>query len=294
MTILACNENGCRSERAPGRASGVAAKRRMRGRLGALALAAVVLAAWSGGSPARAGAAAASGVAGITKPGSLTPLDSGGSETVYGVALPSGASCPGDTAHQGYHVFSYLVRKGVSPASVNFKRGRENGGFGYIAFGQLYDAINTAEGTGEIVSLPPQFTWVRLTPAILFPKGQKSATWEGGIACANTDGVVTNYWNSQIVFTASASDPHGFTWRVVAQPALGPSHKWLWIGVVLIVLSVALATLAVFLSRRRDRSLGGPPPSADDPTPSPDGSSPSPGSSAASDRGAPEPSVAGR
>jgi hypothetical protein len=259
-----------------------------------LALAPVVLVAWLWAVPATAGADAVAGSAAITQEGSLTPLNSGGSETLYTVALPSGASCPGDTAHQGYHVFSYLVPKGVSPASVNFKRGTADKGYGYISYGRYYGAINTAENTGQVAELPSQFTWTRLTPKELFPSGQKSATWEGGIACANTDGVVTNYWNSQIVFTASTSDPHGFTWRVVAQPAIGSSHKWLWLGVVLIVLSVALAALAVFLSRRRDQSMGGTPPSADGPSPASDGTPPSAGEPDAAGQDAPEPSVAGR
>jgi hypothetical protein len=260
---------------------------------GALALVPVLLVAWLSAVPATAGASVVAGTEEITQPGSLTPLDSGGSETLYGVVLPSGAGCPGDTAHHGYHIFSYLVPKDVSPAAVNFKRGRADKGFGYIAYGMYYGAINTALGTGLVAGLPPDFTWARLTPKDLFPQGQKSATWEGGIACANTDGAVTNYWNSQIVFTASTSDPRGFTWRVVAQPALGQSHKWVWIGVALIVLSVLLAALAVFLIRRRDQLSGGPS-ASDGKTPNPDGTPSPAGESDAAGHGAPEPSVAGR
>ena len=259
---------------------------------GALALVPVLLVAWLSAVPTTAGASVVAGTEEITQPGSLTPLGSGGLETLYGVVLPSGAGCPGDTAHHGYHIFSYLVPKDVSPAAVNFKRGRADKGFGYIAYGMYYGAINTALGTGLVAGLPPDFTWARLTPKDLFPQGQKSATWEGGIACANSDGVVTNYWNSQIVFTASTSDPRGFTWRVVAQPALGPSHKWVWIGAALIVLSVLLAALAVFLSRRRDQSSYGPS-ASDGKTANPDGApSPAGGSDAAGH--SPEPSVAGR
>ncbi len=250
-------------------------------RTGMVALVPVVLIAWLLAAPAIAGAGAVAGSEAITRPGQLTPLDSGGSGTLYGVVLPSGASCPGDTAHQGYHVFSYLVPKVVSPASIDFKTGFANKGFGYIAYGSYYGAINTVEGSGQIVGLPLNFTWSRLTVKELFPKGQKSSTWEGGIACADTHGVVTDYWNSQIVFTASASDPRGFTWRVVAQPALGPSHKWLWLGVALIVLSIGLAAFAVFLSRRRDLPSSG--------TQSSSGPMPTP-----VDRHTPEPSVAGR
>ena len=88
----------------------------------------------------------------------------------------------------GYHVFSYLVPEGVSPGSVNFKTGHASKWFGYIAYGAYYGAVNTAESTGQIVALPSQFTWTRLTPKDLFPNGEKSATWEGGIACADTHG----------------------------------------------------------------------------------------------------------
>jgi hypothetical protein len=232
----------------------------------ALLLVPVLLGAWLSAVPATAGATVIAGTEEITQPGSLTPLDSGGSETLYGVVLPSGAGCPGDTAHEGYHIFSYLVPKGVSPASVSFKRGRADKGFGYIAYGMYYGAINTALGSGLVAGLPPDFT----------------------------DGVVTNYWNSEIVFTASTSDPRGFTWRVVAQPTLGASHRWLWIGVALIVLSVLLAALAVFLSRRRDESSGGPSPSSDGTTPPPDGTPSSSDESDTAGHDAPEPSVAGR
>jgi len=258
-------------------------------------------------SPGTASAGAVAGTAAITRPGTLTALNSGGSETTYGVQLPAGASCSGDTAHQGYRVDSYLVPKGVSPASVNFKTGVPTKWYGYIAYGEYFGAINTAQGSGLIVGLAPQFTWTRLTTKELFPHGQKSSTWEGGIACATVDGVVTNYWNSPIVFTATASDPHGFTWRVVAQPSLAPSHSYMWIGIGLILLSILLATLAVFLSQRRSKpSSSGPAPGGS----SPPGGPPTTGGPAtpaeavadgdvvttgvAAGQDAPEPSVAGR
>jgi hypothetical protein len=208
-----------------------------------------------------AGAAPAAGTESITQPGELTPLHSGGSGMLYGIALPNGATCPGDTAHQGYHVFSYLVRDDVSIGSISFKTGLPSTGLGFFSYGRYFGAVNTAEGTGAVVEIPLDFTWTRLTTKELFPNGEKSSTWNGGIACANTDGVLTNYWNSQIVFTASSSDPRGFTWRVVSDPSLSPSHKWLWLGVVLIILSIGLATLAVFLSRRNSPRSG---PSSDE------------------------------
>jgi hypothetical protein len=200
-------------------------------------------------APSTANAVATAGTEVITHPGQLAPLSSGGSATPYGVLLPSGASCPGDTAHQSYHVFSYLVPTGVAPTAVSFKTGLPSKYFGYIAEGAYFGAVNTAEGTGQIVGLPSSFTWSRLTPQDLFANGAKTATWEGGIACADTHGVVTNYWNSDIVFAADAADPGGFTWKVTAPPA-SSSSIGLWVGVALIGVAIVFGTAALVLRRR--------------------------------------------
>ena len=197
-----------------------------------------------------AAAAATAGTAQITVPGSSTPLRSGGSETPYGVALPQGAGCPGDTAHKGYHVFSYLVPKDVSPTAVSFKTGVPSRWFGYIAEGAYYGAINTAENTGQIVELPSEFTWSRLTPHDLFDHGQATATWEGGIACANVEGVVTNYWNTEVVFRAAGADPGGFTWSMVTPPPA--TGGWgVALGIALLLVALVLVGIAIGLRRHR-------------------------------------------
>ena len=200
-------------------------------------------------APSTAYAVATAGTEVITHPGQLAPLTSGGSATPYGVLLPSGASCPGDTAHQSYHVFSYLVPTGVAPTAVSFKTGLPSKYFGYIAEGAYFGAVNTAEGTGQIVGLPSSFTWSRLTPQDLFANGAKTATWEGGIACADTHGVVTNYWSSDIVFAVDAADPGGFTWKVTAPPA-SASSIGLWLGVALIGVAIVFGIVTLELRRR--------------------------------------------
>jgi hypothetical protein len=207
-----------------------------------------------------AGAATASAEL-IARPGTSTPLGSGGSATPYGVVLPAGASCPGDTAHDGDHVYSYLVPKGASPTDVSFKTGIPSRWFGYIAEGAYYGAVNTAESTGQIVGLPTSFTWARLTASDLFPGGARTATWEGGIACADTHGVVTDYWNSEIRFTADASDPGGFTWVVVAQGQVAvtsSSNLGLWVGLGLLVVASGATAYALMLRRRARADRAGP------------------------------------
>jgi hypothetical protein len=199
-----------------------------------------------------AGAGAIGGTAYITRPGSAAVLDSGDPSTSYGVLLPSGSSCPGDTAHDGYHVFSYLVPKGVSPASVSFKTGVPSRYYGFISAGTYIGAVNTALNTGEIVGLPSAFTFSRWTRSELIPAGASGATWEGGIACANIHGVATNYWSAQISFRVSTSGSGGYTWTV-AQQAPGTLHPRSWIGPILIVLAAGFASMAIVMRRRHNR-----------------------------------------
>ena len=210
--------------------------------------------------------AATGGPANITAVGSLTPLHSGGSATPFGLALPVGASCPGDSAHEGYRVDSYLVPKGESPVGVNFRNGLPSRGYGYYSDGAYFGAVNTAQGSGEIVGIPNSFAWSRLTPEQLLPGGTHSATWEGGIACADVHGDVTSYWNNEIVFTADSADPGGFTWRVVDEgPLPSPSDATLWIGIGLLIVASLAAAYALHARRQGgDTASGSPTPDQED------------------------------
>jgi hypothetical protein len=216
--------------------------------------AAVLLGAAVLAAPTPAGAAVVTSNEAIVQPGTLTPLRSGGSATPYGIALPNGASCPGDTAHDQYRVYSYLIPAGVDLASVSYKGDLPHRWYGFIAYGAYFGAVNTAEGTGQIVGIPPAFTFSRLTPSELFnSQTTSSATWEGGIACVNTNGVVTNAWNTQFRFVRDAADPGGFRWTAEDAGALPKSsggNSWLWIGAGLVALSVLTAVLLLVLQRR--------------------------------------------
>jgi hypothetical protein len=220
-------------------------------RAAVVALGAVILAVVTvTGAPSVAGATTA-GAEVLVTPGTTRALASGGSSTPYGVVLPPGASCPGDTAHDGYLVYSYLVPKDSSPTDVSFRTGTPSRWYGYISDGAYYGAVNTAESTGQITALPTSFDWTRLTPQMLFANGAHSATWNGGIACADTHGHVTTYWNSTLVFTADAADPRGFTWKVVDQGAVPSSFPLgLWVGIVLLVVAAGAASYALRLRRR--------------------------------------------
>ena len=105
----------------------------------------------------------------------------------------------------------------------------------------------------------PVFSWTRYSSYLndLFPDGVRHATWEGGIACANSYGTVTNYWNTQILFTRTSSDPGGFVWRVV-NPQPAPSNSThVIVGITLLVVAALLGGLVLVLSRRQRRQASG-------------------------------------
>jgi hypothetical protein len=176
------------------------------------------LIAAGGSSPASA--STLNGVATTASPGSLAYLASGGSDTLYTVALPANAACTGDTASHGYHVYSYLVKKGTNVATTKFGEAGPSQGLGiFDSTGSYYGPVNTAQTTGQIIGIPQDFEWGPvvsgdgLLSTILY--SGTTGVWEGGLACANSSGVLTDNWNTQITFTAKSTDPHGFVWSAV-------------------------------------------------------------------------------
>ena len=156
-----------------------------------------------------------------------TFLASGGSDTNFTVTLPTNAACTGDSAHSGYHVWSYLVEKGANIAATTFNAdtGPSQGLGLYESDANYYGPANTAQTTGEIIGIPNDFQWGAavaggdFTAAQLLYNGGASGVWEGGIACANGSGVLSDNWNTEITFTSSNTDPNGFTWSAVPGPS---------------------------------------------------------------------------
>ena len=176
-----------------------------------------------GGSPGTAGASTLNGVAVIAEPGLTTPLTQGGSTTQFTVALPAQAACTGDTASDGYHVYSYLVPEGTNLSSLTFI-GHPSTGYGlYENTPKYWGAQNTAPVTGQIIGIPNNFEWASANiplATLLFTGTGSSATgvWEAGIACANSSGALTDNWNIEVTFAASSGDADGFTWSTGGTP----------------------------------------------------------------------------
>ncbi len=209
---------------------------------------------------ASAGASTLNGVATISNPAGTVPLASGGSATSFTVVLPANAACTGDTATGGYHVFSYFVPQGTNPTSINFSTSVPSTGFGLVDnTGSYYGAKNTAITTGQITGIPTNFQWAPLVTNSVYAVSDLTAnSWETGIACADVHGVVSDYWNTQISFTASNSDPNGFVWSA-GPPAVTPEVPY---TLALPVLAVGIIGGAVWFRRRRSPLQSGSAPSA--------------------------------
>ena len=177
---------------------------------------------------ATASASTVNGIASIANPVTLNVVTSGASTTAFTVSLPPQAACDGDTASHGYHVYSYLVPSGTSVSGLTFES-FPSSGYGLVDnIGTYYGPVNTAIGTGQIVSIPNNFEWGPLVSndsvplsTLLYTGSGPSATgvWEAGLVCANTSGVVADNWNTEVTFHAASGDPDGFTWTAVPGPS---------------------------------------------------------------------------
>ena len=148
--------------------------------------------------------------------------------------LPANAACDGDTATDGYHVFSYLQPEGTNPLGVLFTTG-----FPSVVLRAASPAA--ASTTGRPTPPPPPGrssaspTTSSSRPCcqkgvsldtLLYADGNTSGVWEAGIACANSSGAVTDYWNTEVTFTASGTDPNGFVWSRHPRTVHHQRHRW--------------------------------------------------------------------
>jgi hypothetical protein len=186
------------------------------------------------------------------------PLNSGASTTRFGVGLPGGARCAGDTAHDGYHVSSFLVPGGSGLGDVTFAP-LPSRGYGLVEHGGAVYIADTQAGSGKISPLPRDFEWAALlgtngtdpTVATLLANGTDGA-WDGGVVCVDATGHATRAWTFHIVFTASATDQNGFVWAVVPDvPEQLPEAPFALAFPVAAVTVVGIATVLRRRGRRR-------------------------------------------
>ncbi len=226
--------------------------------------AAAIALAGSFGFPVAAASAPAedAGEAMLTAGEGSRRLAKGGSTTQFSIRLPVGASCPGDTANDGYRVQSFMAPATVVASTIEFDGlgPRPNAYGDWATFRQpLYDlatrpldagftAVATAPGQpGPIINLPV-FSFAVYAPGELPP-----GSYRLGIVCTLSNQPV-RFWDTEIEVRAAPDDkPAQVSWRVTgdsqaAEPAERGSRTGLLAGALAIV-----AVLTVY-SRQRLRS----------------------------------------
>jgi hypothetical protein len=206
----------------------------------------VTLAAQAGAAGVRVGSAMVVRDAGATE-----RRTSGGSSARFSLRLPAGASCPGDSASDGYRVQSFIVPAKDDPGALRY--------FSVMPVGEgryaLYDVYTnpfiqaqTAKATrpggpGPIIDIPA-FNFE------VFPPGKLPAgVYHIGIACSLHNETI-RYWDTDVQLTAAPSDhPAQLRWRVVgARSSGGGSSALPWsLG------AAAVAAVFVGWTRRSSR-----------------------------------------
>ena len=81
-----------------------------------------------------------------------------GSATPFTLNLGTDPACSGDTATDGYRVYSYLVKPTVKISSITFNQNTNaSEGYGlYNTAGNYFGDANTAQTTGEVLASRPR------------------------------------------------------------------------------------------------------------------------------------------
>jgi hypothetical protein len=227
----------------------------------AAAGAAVAAVAVTGGLSLLAMPASAStidGTATLTNPATNTPITSAGGSSNFTLTLPPQAACTGDTATGGYHVYSYVIAGPLSASALTtYLQGlNPNTGVGSTYFpitdngGNFYGPANTAIGTGQITQIPLNLNFGVLNGLLsqFSLPTLPGTTQEVGILCATSSNVVTDFWNTEVTFTAS-SDSSGFSFAPTSPGSQTPEVP---LAVVLPLAGLGLLGGGVFFARRRN------------------------------------------
>ncbi len=181
----------------------------------------------------------------------------GASATVFTLALPEGATCPGDSANDQWRVNSFIIPADRDPGDLEYLVGDPEGEGNWSLYGvdtnpMIFEFTipNVAAG------LPGIIPEIRPMSFGVFPPGTLPAgRYRMGIACAYFADTGT-YWDTEIVIATDADDEPGqITWSIpeasadaVDANSQSPGTRtWAWISAGVFA---ALASGLVLVQRR--------------------------------------------
>ena len=153
-------------------------------------------------------------------------IDRGNGFDVFTLALPDGATCPGDSANDQWRVQTFMVPVVDDPLELVYGAvGPEpwDGGERFALYGtdtvpfvdELLERNNAAGSPGRILPFPP-FSFSIVSVQRLAP-----IEYRVGVACTFF-GATTRYWDTLITVTKAGDDPDEFEWRLSGAPEAAP------------------------------------------------------------------------
>jgi hypothetical protein len=197
-----------------------------------------------------AAAATIDGTATITNPSGGALTYPAASTQLFTIAPPPGAVCSGNTTGNSTKEYTYL-----EPSGTNIQNLTVSGGIipPYGLFDDtpaVIDAVSVASDD-VVPGLPNDLAWEPgATDYSIKSTLLTTGTWEAGIACATPSGI-TDYWNTQVTFTANGSDSNGFVWTAVPGDPNGGAAPEVPYAVILPLLAIAIVGGTVLVRRRR-------------------------------------------
>ncbi len=217
--------------------------------------------AWAAGTDA--------GLALIVNPANQTVnINSGGSQTVWTLKLPTGAACSADTAGNQYLIQSYLVDAAANP-DPGLLTFNSEGPIGTGTVFPLFDATGspyisqaTENTTGAIRNIPGFDLNIFSIDARTTPRNPEgtltlpAGTYNLGIACSKPGpgGISAGdkFWNTKIVVSANGTDVNGETWQT--QPF--PQVPEIPLSILLPLSAAAVLGTGVLVSKRKRSNRG--------------------------------------
>jgi len=189
-------------------------------------------------------------------------LTEGNGSTVFGLLLPGGASCPGDSRNDQWRVQTFIVPAEVDPGTLRYNSIGPDGDGMYALYGLDTNPI-TAVLTAPNGSLgfPGLIIGLRAASFEIFPPGTlPDGTYRVGVACSYF-GDTASFWDTLFEVSRDTEDkPAEVRWEVTS-PAAGatsgiPSDQGSNSGPFAVVLAAVLAigAVGVFYVRRSRRS----------------------------------------
>lgn len=179
-------------------------------------------------------------------------LERGGSADVFTLRLPPDASCPGDSANDGYRVQTFIMPAADDPGALTYESTKPagEGRWGLYQpntrpYVQGLTEMNQGPGQPGRIGGLPVFTFA-IYPPELFEDGE----YRIGVACTRYNRT-ERFWHTTIALANDPTDqPAQLRWRATSAPVESEEDSHFGTAVpVLLGIAAASAVLAVALRR---------------------------------------------